>query len=58
MNHEQTSHLTNEELISQLTLRDDLTELETDLLDRLIRSTEEVGRLEDTTQPLPGMAPA
>lgn len=31
-----TSHLTNKELINQLTLRDDLTEIEHDLLDRLI----------------------
>lgn len=33
-----TAHLTNEELIGQLTLRDDLTDLEHDLLDRLIRA--------------------
>lgn len=31
-----TTHLTNKELIDQLTLRDDLTDLEHDLLDRLI----------------------
>lgn len=41
-----TFHLTNEEIVRQLSLRDDLTELETDLLDRLIRATEEVTRLE------------
>lgn len=41
-----TSYLTNDELIAQLSVRDDLTQLEHDLLDRLILSTEEVVRLE------------
>jgi len=34
------SHLTDKELIDQLTLRDDLTELEHELLDRLIVVTD------------------
>lgn len=37
--------LTNQELIAQLSLRDDLTELEHQLLDRLILATDEVNRL-------------
>lgn len=41
-----TYHLTNQELIGQLTLRDDLNELESDLLDRLIRATDEIESLE------------
>lgn len=40
------SFLTNEELIAQLTLRDDLTDLEQQLLDRLILATDECNRLE------------
>lgn len=32
------SHLTDEELIGQLSLRDDLTDLEFELLDRFIRA--------------------
>lgn len=31
-------HLTNEELVNQLTLRSDLTDVEHELLDRLIRA--------------------
>lgn len=31
------THLTNKELIDQLTLRNDLTDIEHELLDRLIR---------------------
>lgn len=42
-----TGHLTNSEIIQQLTLRDDLSELEHDLLDRLIRATDEMNRIED-----------
>lgn len=38
--------LTNKELIAQLTLRDDLTALEHQLLDRLILATDECERLE------------
>lgn len=41
-----TSFLTNQELVSQLSLRDDLTSMEHDLLDRLIRVTDEVDRLD------------
>lgn len=41
------SHLTNEELINQLTLREDLTDLEHELLDRLIRTQDAVTELED-----------
>lgn len=41
-----TSYLTNDELIAQLSLRDDLTQLEHELLDRLILATEEVVRLD------------
>lgn len=40
-----TTFLTNQELIAQLTLRNDLTELEHDLLDRLIRTTDELNRV-------------
>lgn len=36
----------NREVIAQLTLRDDLTELEQELLDRLTRTQEELERLE------------
>lgn len=36
------THLTDNELIKQLSLRDDLTDLEHELLDRLIRSTDEL----------------
>lgn len=36
------THLTHEELINQLTLRDDLTDLEHELLDRLITATDEL----------------
>lgn len=36
------THLTDNELINQLSLRDDLTDLEHELLDRLIRSTDEL----------------
>ena len=42
-----TTFLTNNEIIAQLTLRDDLTALEHDLLDRLILATEEVARLDN-----------
>jgi len=41
-----TSYLTNQELIAQLTLRTDLTDLEQQLLDRLILAVDEVERLE------------
>jgi hypothetical protein len=41
-----TSYLTNQELIAQLTLRDDLTDLEQNLLDRLILAHDECERLE------------
>lgn len=37
---------TNQELIAQLSLRNDLTDLEMSLLDRLILACDEVGRLE------------
>lgn len=48
------SFLTNEELVAQLTLRDDLTELEQHLLDRLILATDECTRLEqEITRHLP-----
>lgn len=40
------SYLTNSELISHLSLRDDLTDLELDLLDRLIRALDEVNRMD------------
>lgn len=41
------AHLTNEEAITQLTLRNDLSELEQELLDRLIRATDELNRIEN-----------
>lgn len=40
------SFLTNQELVAQLTLRDDLSSMEHDLLDRLVRATDEVDRLD------------
>jgi len=46
-----TAHLTNEELIDQLTLRDDLTDLEHDLLDRLIRAVDALAGFPDLSQP-------
>ena len=46
-----TTHLTNEELIDQLTLRDDLTELEHDLLDRLIRANDALAGYPNTSSP-------
>jgi hypothetical protein len=42
------NHLTNDELIEQFTLRDDLTEMETELLDRLIRAVDSLGDLDAT----------
>lgn len=39
------THLTTKELLDQLTLRDDLTALEHELVDRLLRSEEELERL-------------
>jgi hypothetical protein len=42
------NHLTNDELIEQFTLRDDLTEMETELLDRLIRAADSLVDLEAT----------
>ena len=39
------AYLTNKELTNQLTLRDDLTDLEHELIDRLILATDEVERL-------------
>ena len=42
----QGTFLTNAELIAQLSLRDDLTELEHDLLDRLMRAQDEIDRFE------------
>jgi hypothetical protein len=41
-----TSFLTNQELIAHLTLREDLTDLEQNLLDRLILAHDECERLE------------
>lgn len=41
-----SSFLTNQELIARLTLRNDLTDLEQQLLDRLILAHEECERLE------------
>lgn len=38
-------HLTDGELVAQLALRDDLTELEMELHERLSRATEELERL-------------
>lgn len=46
MNQGNTNFLTNKELIAQLSLRDDLSPLEHQLLDRLILATDEVDRLE------------
>lgn len=43
---ERIHHLTNNELTAQLSLRDDLTEIETELLDRVIRCNDEVVRLD------------
>lgn len=40
-------HLTNNELINQLTLRRDLTDIEHELLDRLIRAVRALEDLED-----------
>lgn len=50
------SFLTNPELIAQLSLRNDLSALEQDLLDRLILAHDECERLEkevSALQPLP-----
>ena len=41
------SHLTNNELIAQLLLRDDLSELEHELLDRFIISNDELARMQE-----------
>lgn len=46
MNTGKTSFLTNEELIAQLSLCASLTDLEQQLLDRLILAQEECERLE------------
>lgn len=40
-----TTFLTNQEIIAQLSLRDDLTDLNLDLLDRLARAEDELDRL-------------
>lgn len=40
------SHLTNEELVRSLALRDDLSDLEHELLDRLILALDELARFE------------
>lgn len=42
-------HLTNEELISNLSLRNDLTEIEHELLDRLIRAQAALHELDAAT---------
>lgn len=46
MSTTKTYHLTNQELIRHLALRNDLNELESELLDRLIRATDEIESLE------------
>lgn len=40
------SHLTNDEIVQILSLRDDLTDLEHELLDRLILALDELARFE------------
>lgn len=42
------SHLTNSELTGQLSLRSDLTDLEHELVDRLIRTDAVIADLEST----------
>jgi hypothetical protein len=51
MNQGITTYLANDELIAQLTLRDDLTPLEHDLLDRLIRADQVIKDSEAAPQP-------
>lgn len=41
------THLTNEELVNQLTLRGDLSDLEHELLDRLILAVDELASFEE-----------
>lgn len=53
MSATKTYHLTNKEIVSQLSLRDDLNELESDLLDRLVRATDEIERLERASPEIP-----
>ena len=40
------SHLTNDEIVQVLSLRDGLTDLENELLDRLILALDELARFE------------
>jgi len=40
------NYLTNDELVNQLLTRDDLTEIEHELLDRFIRALDEITELE------------
>jgi len=40
------NYLTNDELVNQLLTRDDLTEIEHELLDRFIRALDEIAELE------------
>lgn len=46
MTMEGIAHLTNEELVAQLQTRSDLTDIEQELLDRLIRTMEAMADLE------------
>lgn len=51
MNSKNLANLTNREVTNQLTLRNDLTDLEQELIDRLIRATDELERLEKDPPP-------
>jgi hypothetical protein len=58
MSQGNTSFLTNSELIAQLTLNDELTTLEQQLLDRLILATEEVDRMDKEITRLQAQVPS
>lgn len=58
MTKSKTHYLTNRELIAQLSMRNDLSCLEEDMLDRMIRMDDEMARLENELTGAPQPVPA